>query len=317
MTFWETYLRNPQSLLVRKALFQVHMWVGIGIGLYLLMMSVSGSVIVYRDELSRAFTRHPVIVASNGRRMTAAEMKQAAQQIYPQYHITEVFERKNPAQAAEITMELGHKRVEELFDPYTGRDLGNRVTRGFRLVMWLVDLHDNLLLERSSRWVNGMGALLFIMLPLTGFVIWWPGVRNWRRSLTVDPKAGSKRLIWTLHSVVGFWLYLFILLWGVSGAYLSFQNVFAAILNFVDPLDPSSNKIRAGEQVLFWLSQLHFGRFGGPYVKALWSVAGLAPAILFVTGATMWWNRVLRKQVREWGQETGDTISVDPVGVRK
>ena len=36
MTFWTIYLRNPQSLRVRKKLFQIHMWVGIGIGLYLL-----------------------------------------------------------------------------------------------------------------------------------------------------------------------------------------------------------------------------------------------------------------------------------------
>ena len=55
-------------------------------------------------------------------------------------------------------------------------------------------------------------------------------------------------------------------------------------------------QVRAGDIALYWLAQLHFGRFSGGYVKALWVVMGLVPAILFVTGAVMWWNRVLRKK---------------------
>ena len=50
----------------------------------------------------------------------------------------------------------------------------------------------------------------------------------------------------------------------------------------------------------------HFGRVQGIGIpcrgpglcdqttKAIWAVFGLAPAAMFVTGAIMWWNRVLR-----------------------
>jgi hypothetical protein len=31
--------------------------------------------------------------------------------------------------------------------------------------------------------------------------------------------------------------------------------------------------------------------------KLTWAVAGLAPAGMFVTGALMWWNRVVRKKL--------------------
>ena len=61
MTLWENWVRHPQSLWGRKALFRIHRWTGIGAGLYILMMSSSGSLIVYRDELTLAFyagTRH-------------------------------------------------------------------------------------------------------------------------------------------------------------------------------------------------------------------------------------------------------------------
>jgi uncharacterized iron-regulated membrane protein len=49
--------------------------------------------------------------------------------------------------------------------------------------------------------------------------------------------------------------------------------------------------------VLEWLPRLHFGRFRtAPTIQAVWAIVGLAPAIMFVTGALMWWNRVIRKR---------------------
>jgi uncharacterized iron-regulated membrane protein len=46
--------------------------------------------------------------------------------------------------------------------------------------------------------------------------------------------------------------------------------------------------------VLYWLAQAHFGRFAGIPVKITWTVIGLAPAALFLTGMLMWWKRVLK-----------------------
>jgi PepSY-associated TM region len=49
---WQTWLDHPQKSAVRNALFQVHLWVGALVAAYVFVMSVSGSVIVYRSELS-------------------------------------------------------------------------------------------------------------------------------------------------------------------------------------------------------------------------------------------------------------------------
>jgi uncharacterized iron-regulated membrane protein len=51
-----------------------------------------------------------------------------------------------------------------------------------------------------------------------------------------------------------------------------------------------------GDVVMSWLGYLHVGSFGGMFVKVLWVIFGLAPPFLFITGAIMWWNRVLRKE---------------------
>jgi hypothetical protein len=52
MTAWQKWLERPDKLWVRNMFFQVHFWIGAAAGAYILLMSVSGSVIVYRNELS-------------------------------------------------------------------------------------------------------------------------------------------------------------------------------------------------------------------------------------------------------------------------
>lgn len=56
MTAWQQWLQHPERSWVRRALFQIHLWVGAGLSAYIFLMSVSGSVIVYRNELSRNFS---------------------------------------------------------------------------------------------------------------------------------------------------------------------------------------------------------------------------------------------------------------------
>jgi len=47
---WQRWVRQPQAVWLRKALFQVHLWSGVGLGLYVFFISVTGSVLVYRNE---------------------------------------------------------------------------------------------------------------------------------------------------------------------------------------------------------------------------------------------------------------------------
>ena len=298
MSFWVKWATRPQSLWLRRALFQVHLWTGIGIGLYVLLMSVSGSVLVYRRELARTFSREPRIAAGPGTRMTVAELKQTARRDYPEYEAIRVYERKNPEQPVEILLEHGEKRLQRLFNPYTGADLGDPLQPGFRFILWLADLHDNLLWERTGRRLNLIGGILGTLLCLTGAIIWWPGLKNWRNSLSVRWKENRKGFNWALHSALGFWSAAFIFMWGISGIYLSIPESFNAVVDFFEPVQNSGKATRLGDQILYWLAQVHFGRFAGQPVKFIWFVLGFAPAALFVTGTLMWWNRVLGPWMR-------------------
>jgi uncharacterized iron-regulated membrane protein len=294
MSAWEKWKRRPQNIWLRKALFQVHLWTGIGLGLYVLLMSVTGSALVFRRELTRALAREPRVVAAPGARMSEDDLKQVAKRAYPDYEVTRVSLRKNPDQAAEIWLERGGKKLQRLFDPYTGADLGDSLRLGFRFVLWLVDLHDNLLIAETGRAINAAGGIFTVLLGLTGAVIWWPGIDVWRRSLSFRWKTNPKGFNWTLHSALGFWTSAFFFMWAISGIYLSIPDKFNAAVDFLEPLNESSRILRFGDRVLYSLAQAHFGRFAGIPVKIVWTVVGLTPAALFVTGLLIWWKRVLK-----------------------
>src|SRR6267154_2285692 len=56
MTAWQQWLQHPERSWLRHTFFKIHLAVGAGVAVYVLFMSISGSMIVYRNELSRRFS---------------------------------------------------------------------------------------------------------------------------------------------------------------------------------------------------------------------------------------------------------------------
>jgi uncharacterized iron-regulated membrane protein len=308
-TAWQSWVRKPQKLWLRRAFFQVHLWSGIGVGLYIFTISLTGSVLVYWNELYRAATPEPVISKASGPRFTDDQLAAVAQHLYPGFRVIKISRTRNPDQAVAISLQRGNQLKHRLFDPRTGSDLGDAVPTGMRLVAFVLDLHDNLLAGPTGRIVNGVGAFAVISLAVSGLVIWWPGSKTWRRSLTLPGGVGWKRLTWHLHSMIGFWSFGFTLVFGLSGIYLCFPEWFQDIADRLEPMTALNGRVPLADQVIYWLAYLHFGRIGGIGIpcrgpglcdqttKAIWALFGLAPAVMFVTGAIMWWNRVLRPRI--------------------
>tara|TARA_B100001123_G_scaffold439135_1_gene575394 strand:- start:15552 stop:16457 length:906 start_codon:yes stop_codon:yes gene_type:complete len=293
MSYFDRWVQHPQTVWLRKALFQVHLWSGIGVGLYLVVISVTGSILVFRSELRQTFMPQPVFVEAVGERMDSDQILVAAERVYPDGDVSIFAERDIPTQAVTISVNREGEVQQMLLDPFTGADLGHAMPAGWRATTWLLDLHDNLLSGETGRKFNGFGAILMTLLSVTGIIIWWPGAETWRRSLTVDFRANWRRLNWTLHSAIGFWTLLFVFMWGFTGIYLCFPQVFTAFVDYVEPFNMETFEDRVGDAVLYWLTRLHFGRFSMA-TKILWSILGLVPVVMFVTGSLMWWNRVIR-----------------------
>src|SRR5262245_22640871 len=99
-------IRQPQALWVRRALFQVHLWTGLALALYIVVLSATGSLLVYRNELNTLLATRKPPFDPNAQRLTTQEIREAAQAIYPEWTITEISERiSRRSPAIQVSME--------------------------------------------------------------------------------------------------------------------------------------------------------------------------------------------------------------------
>ena len=114
-----TFVSRPQNVFLRKALFQIHLWAGIAIGLYLVVVCVTGSALVFRIHLQRAAFPH-LFTAMPGEPADAATILDWVSKAFPNDRISgiEAPTRELPTTFAFIVHE-GRPHTF-LLDPATG-----------------------------------------------------------------------------------------------------------------------------------------------------------------------------------------------------
>ena len=118
MTFLTRCLRQPRKVLIRKIAFQIHLWIGLAIGLYVVVLSLTGSALVFRREMDRAFAPDRPVRDPARQVMSVEELTEAARRAYPDYTIADG--RPDPAP---------HARHPDRLHDADGRDDRARVQR--------------------------------------------------------------------------------------------------------------------------------------------------------------------------------------------
>lgn len=295
MNVWQRWLWKPRTVLLRKISFQIHLWMGLAIGLYIVMLSLTGSALVFRREMDRAVRPIGPPIDGVTPLLSKEAITRAASNAYPGFTIERVGTPQRREAAVRVYLQRNGEQIERVFNAYTAEDLGEPFPWKAEAILRLADLHDDLLMleNRRGRFWNGVGSVLVTFLCITGAILWWPGVRHWRRGLWIKWRAAWPRFNFDVHSAMGFWFFALLAIWAVSGIYLSFPDPFTMA---VDRIEGIQDYERWGDFLLAWLVRLHFGRWRSHTLKAVWVVIGLIPAAMFVTGAAMWWYRVVRRR---------------------
>ena len=273
---------------MRKFVLQVHLWSALICGVYIILISLTGSAVVMRREFGRWFSPPSFIVIS-GERFEDSRLRASIEAQYPNHEILTIGDAYDERLPIAVTLSRNDLEIERRFNPYTGEDLGDPFPLSLRAMAWLVDLHDNLLSGTSGRRVNGIGGIAFTLIILTGAILWWPGQQRWKRSLTVSWRQTGYQFLWRLHSTLGFWCFALLLVWGITAIYFAFPNPFESAMDYFDPdlLDFE----RPGERQLLLLIDAHFGRFGPLPIRFVWMTLGLVPIVLLISGFLLWWKK--------------------------
>lgn len=288
---WQRWLQAPATLPFRRFLFQVHLWLGIGCGLYILMISVSGSAIVLRPQISRWYIQSQV-PSTAGVELTESALNARIAEVYAGYEVTRVVPSTREGRATYVALQRDDQEYTRYFDQFAGEDLGSTFPWQVATVEWLTRLHDELLMDRTGRKLNGWGGALFLLMVVSGIVLWWQGKRRWHEGLQIR-RDSSRGFNWQLHSFLGFWTLLLMFAWGITGVYFAWPTPFEAVMDWADA---DLNDFERPDGWLLFLIDLHFGRFRGVlWAQFLWTLLGLLPAVMFISGFILWYKRVLKK----------------------
>ena len=212
----------------RSVLVRLHRWVGLSIALFLVVAGLTGSVLVFRDEIDAWL--NPGLFASpgSGAVLQPSALKRAVEAADPRVAVAAMPLTSAAGTAArmfvlprrdEATGKSHALGFNEIFvDPVDGTLLGRRDIAGCcdraTVIPFLYRLHFSLHLPgRWGVWLLGLISILWLAdcfvgawLTLPRQAPFWP---KWRPAWMIKRGAGSYRRHLDLHRAGGLWL------WGV------------------------------------------------------------------------------------------------------
>lgn len=200
---------------VRALLAWLHLWVGLGVGAVFAITGLSGSLLVFGEELLH--WQHPQIASFEPRvdgdvlaDILARESANGLRGVHLPH-----------AQRPVWTGFYGDGR-ERLFAPDDGRLLLERTTDNDALA-WLFDLHAHLLGGEAGEQVLGVIGWTVLGLLLTGLYLWWPKRGRMRAQLRVHRGPPVRRWL-TWHRSAGVVLLPLVLLSTLTGVGMVYHD---------------------------------------------------------------------------------------------
>ena len=204
-----SWLRSPQRVFLRRALFQVHLWTGVALAAYAVVIGLTGSALVFETELNHNL--HPALyhLTSTPRRVSLDATIGQIKTVHPGWIAFALRNFEDPTGATDLLMRPAsgentpNYRIVS-FNPYTGEILLDRL-RFTGALGFLSNLHVYLLSGETGLLISGWMAVGLFLLCVTGLVLWWPGVQRWTAALLLKRRSSWLRVNWDLHTVIGFW----------------------------------------------------------------------------------------------------------------
>lgn len=155
-------------------------------------------------------------------RKSISELVAKAHNAYPGDQVTNVHFMEE-ADAAFILYTKTGKAVS--VNPYTAAVIGHRQTsKDFMNVV--LKIHTSLLLGKFGTEIIRWNVAIFFIICLSGLVLWWPRQKRFfKQAALIKWKTTNwRRLNWGLHSVLGFYALIVLLIVSLTGIFWVFDS---------------------------------------------------------------------------------------------
>jgi uncharacterized iron-regulated membrane protein len=237
----------------RDVWLKIHLWLGLALGLFLSVIGLTGSALVFFQEIDQALNTEMRIVAAPPQGRAAwrslEEIAEAARRGVPaEASLGFTYWPQGDDQAflfyyrLPIEGEVKPQAWHIFVDPYKAEVTGRRLWRDpdttlkGPLVSFLFSLHYQLLVPQIGDIAVGIMAVLAFVSTVTGVYLWWPRNGKWRNAFTMKWPAKAERVNYDLHRLAGFFLLPVALAVLMSGVYFNLPDQFRAIVEVFSAL---------------------------------------------------------------------------------
>lgn len=210
----------------KKAILKLHLWLGLASGLVVFIVSITGAIFTFQDEIREAIEPWLKVPVAATPALPPSHLQATAKRQHPDLTSTWVMFMGPDRSAIVYGTEKGGGSYAAFLDPYTGQELHYKhlETDFFTIVQ---KMHMYLLLPVGvGEWVVGIAVLIFVVMLITGIVLWWPKRKKDRhRSFTIKWNGRWRRVNYDLHNVLGFYTASIALIIALTGLVMSFEWV--------------------------------------------------------------------------------------------
>ncbi|MDR6159309.1 putative iron-regulated membrane protein [Chryseobacterium sp. SLBN-27] len=255
---------------IKKWSAKLHLWFGLSIGIIVFIVSLSGTLYVFKDEIQNQLRKNVIFLNAETVSQKPLPINVLKEKVTltlkEQYPVTSMEIPLDKNRSYEFLFYEKDKNAWNYFDevkinklvyvnPYNGEILGV-YNEKYDVFPILKSIHWSLLLKTDwGKYVVGIPVVLFIIMLITGIILWWPKNKNARKGrfrFNWKNITTWKRKNYDLHNILGFYASFIALILSISGIYFSFpwvKNVFNLVLSGSIEL-PKEKEIKSPDSVL-------------------------------------------------------------------
>ncbi len=210
-------------------ILKLHRAIGIVVGLLLVVITLSGSLLVFATEIDAWLSPQIFRVTPQTERVTLDSVLQTVQAAHPNHNYVDILLPKTLHGVYRI-MADGYK-FSIYANPYTGEiltaRLWNQTYEG-----WMYELHSQLFAGKSGEAIVGLIGLLLLVSSVMGVML-WPGWKRFVAGWKIRFSAPKSIVNYDLHKVIGILSVAFIIFIASTGIALTFFPEFKKLTHWI------------------------------------------------------------------------------------
>lgn len=200
-----------------RAVWRWHFYAGMFCIPFVVLLSLSGAVYLFRPQVERFLDRPYDHLAVSGPAASARAQAAAALAAVPGSTLRSYLLPVAADQAVRVLVGRRGEVYRVYVHPETLAVLRVSVEED-RPMRWIFRLHGELLLGNTGSAIVELAASWTIVMVLTGLFLWWPRNASGFAGIAWPRLGQGRKVFWRdLHAVTGFWISAFVLFLLVTG----------------------------------------------------------------------------------------------------